>query len=117
MRYAPSGQPVASFPVAVNRQHPGISGESVKETLWFRVSTWGKQAEICNEHLRKGSQVLVVGRLVGDAETGGPRLWQRQNGEPAASFEVYAETIRFLGSRSAAGQPEVVPQEELNIQF
>lgn len=100
MRYTPSGQAVTNFSVATSRQYTGGNGEQVKETIWFRVSTWGKQAETCNQYLRKGSKVLVEGRLVPEASTGGPRIWTRQDGTPAASFEVSANTVRFLSSRA-----------------
>jgi single-strand DNA-binding protein len=99
MRYTPSGQAVTTLSVATNRQYTGGDGQAVKETIWFRVSVWGKQAESCNQYLRKGSKLLVEGRLVPDPSTGGPRLWTRQDGTAAASFEVSANTVRFLSSR------------------
>lgn len=98
MRYTPSGQAVCNFSVATNRQYTASDGTSVKETIWFRVSTWGKTAETCNQYLRRGSKVLVEGRLNPDPKTGGPRIWQGQNG-PGASFEITANTVRFLSSR------------------
>ena len=70
MRYTPSGQAVTSFSVATSRQYTGQNGQKVKETIWFRVSAWGKQAETCNQYLRKGSKVLVEGRLTPDPSTG-----------------------------------------------
>lgn len=100
MRYTPSGQPVTSFSVATNRQWTNNNGEIVKETVWFRVSVWGKMAEICNQYLKKGSKVLVEGRLTADPATGGPRIWTGQDGQPRASFEVSAQTVRFLSSRA-----------------
>ena len=67
-------------------------------------------AETCNQYLKKGSKVLVEGRLTADTATGGPRIWNGQDGEPRASFEVTAQTVRFLSSRNeseswAAGRP------------
>lgn len=100
MRYTPSGQAVTSFSVATNRQYTNNNGESVKETTWFRVSAWGKQAETCNQYLRKGSKVLVEGRLTSDPATGGPRIWKAQDGSSRASFEVNASTVRFLSTRT-----------------
>jgi single-strand DNA-binding protein len=100
MRYTPSGQAVTNFNVATSRQYTGSNGEPVKETIWFRVSTWGKQAETCNQYLKKGSKVLVEGRLVPDTSTGGPRVYSRQDGTHGASFEVNAATVRFLSSRA-----------------
>jgi len=99
MRYTPSGQAVTSFSVATNRQYTNNNGETVKETMWFRVSVWGKMAEVCNQYLKKGSKVLVEGRLTADSATGGPRIWNGQDGSPRASFEVNAQTVRFLSSR------------------
>jgi len=103
MRYTPSGKPVTSFSVATSHQYTNNNGETVKETVWFRVTSWGKQAEVCNQYLKKGSKVLVEGRLTSDAATGGPRVWTGQDGSPRASFEVNANTVRFLSSRSGTG--------------
>lgn len=103
MRYTPSGQAVTSFSVATNRQYSASNGEQVKETIWFRISTWGKQAETCNQYVKKGSKVLVEGRLTPDKNTGGPRIWTKQDGTAGASFEVTANTVRFLSSRQESG--------------
>lgn len=124
MRYTPSGQAVTNFSVATNRQYTASDGTQVKETMWFRVSTWGKQAETCNQYLRKGSKVLIEGRLTPDPKTGGPRVWQGQNG-PAASFEVSASTVRFLSSRqdddmyqqSGGGSPDLSVEPVDDIPF
>lgn len=99
MRYTPSGQAVTNLNVATNHQYTSNSGEKVKETTWFRVSVWGKQAESTNQYLRKGSKVLIEGRLTVDPATGGPRIWTGQDGSPRASLEVNAQTVRFLSSR------------------
>jgi len=99
MRFTPSGQAVTSFSVATNREYTTGNGEKVKETIWFRITTWGKQAEVCNQYVKKGMKVLVDGRLTPDKATGGPRVWQKNDGTPAASFEVTAGTVRFLSSR------------------
>jgi single-strand DNA-binding protein len=107
MRYTPSGQPVTSFSVATNRQYTANSGETVKETIWFRVTTWGKTAEVCNQYVKKGSKVLVEGRLTPDANTGGPRVWTAQDGSSRASFEVTASTVRFLSSRGDGDGPSM----------
>lgn len=98
MRYTQSGQAVTSLNVATNRTYT-VNDQTVKETIWFRVSVWGKQAESCNQYLRKGRAVLVEGRLNPDKETGGPRLFKKQDGSMGASFEVTAETVRFLSGR------------------
>jgi single-strand DNA-binding protein len=121
MRYTPSGQAVTSFSVASNRRYTSSNGEQVNETIWFRISAWGKQAEICNQFLKKGSRVLVEGRLTPDKASGGPRIWQKQDGTSAASFEVTAQTVRFLttrgeseagGTATDTGDMAVAPAED-----
>lgn len=125
MRYTPSGQAVTSFSVATNRQYTGSNGEQVKETIWFRVSTWGKTAEVCNQYVKKGSKVLVEGRLAPDKATGGPKIWTKQDGTSGSSYDVTASTVRFLSSRqegeSSASGPmdagEMTAPSDDNIPF
>ena len=99
MRYTPSGKPVTDLSVAVNRQYTGANGQLVKDVVWFKVSTWNKQAEICNEHLRKGAKVLVEGRLDYDPKTGGPKTWEGQDGQTHTGFALVAQTVRFLSAK------------------
>jgi single-strand DNA-binding protein len=94
MRYMPDGTAMTSFSVAVADGW----GEN-KKTMWFRVTVWGKRAETANQYLAKGQKVLIEGRLQGDANTGGPRLWTRQDGTVASSFELRADNFVFLSSR------------------
>ncbi|RME06035.1 MAG: single-stranded DNA-binding protein [Anaerolineae bacterium] len=120
MRYTPSGQAVCNFSVATNRRYTNSNGQQVDETAWFRVSTWGKLAEVCNQYLRKGRKVLVEGRLIPDPATGGPRIWTGNDGQPRASFEVTALEVKFLSSRAEdAGMSNdmAAPPAEEDIPF
>jgi single-strand DNA-binding protein len=119
MRYTPQGTPVTNLSVATNRRWTNADGTPGEETIWFRVSVWGKQAEACNQYLSKGRQVLVEGRLRPDPNTGGPRIWTRQDGTPGASFEITALNVRFLGGRAegVAMGPEEEVTEEGEIPF
>jgi single-strand DNA-binding protein len=124
MRYMPNGTAVTNFSVATNRRWTDrASGEPRDETVWFRVSVWGQQAETANQYLNKGRQVLVEGRLKPDPQSGGPRVWTGQDGTVRASFEITANTVRFIGSREDAapfdGEPAEAPaaQEEDEIPF
>jgi single-strand DNA-binding protein len=124
MRYTPSGQAVTNFSVATSRQYTDSNGQQVKETIWFRISVWGKQAETCNQYLKKGRTVLVEGRLTPDPATGGPRVYKKQDGSLGASFEINASTVRFLGGRSegeggyqAGGEPSQATDENEVIPF
>jgi single-strand DNA-binding protein len=113
MRYTPSGQAVTSFSVATNRQYTTGNGVQVKETIWFRVTTWGKQAEVCNQYVKKGMKVLVEGRLTPDKETGGPRIW---GDPPKASFEMSANTVRFLSARGEVDHSEAPDAGEIPVE-
>ena len=125
MRYAPNGDAVTNFSVATSRKYTDKSGQKVEETIWVRVSVWGKQAETCNQYLKKGRSVLVEGRLNADKATGGPRIFQRQDGTSGASFEMTADTVRFLssgardedGGASGGNQVSEAPADEENIPF
>jgi len=105
MRFTPGGQPVTTLSVATNRRYNGVNGQPVRETTWFRVTVWGKQAEACNQYLHKSSRVLVEGRLTPDPETGGPHIWEN-NGKIGASFEVTASAVRFVSGREEADESE-----------
>ena len=108
MRYMPDGQAVTNFSLACNRRwNDRATGEQQEEVTWYRVSVWGRQAEAANQYLSKGRQVLIEGRLRPDPNTGGPRLWTRNDGSIGASFEVVADRVQFLGGNGngANGHP------------
>jgi len=128
MRYSPSGDAVTNLNVATSRKYTDKSGQQVEETIWVRVSVWGKQAEACNQYLKKGRAVLVEGRLNADKATGGPRIFTRQDGTSGASFEMTADTVRFLSSAQREGEGagaasgaqalhDAPPTDEENIPF
>jgi single-strand DNA-binding protein len=100
MRYTPSGVPVTSFSVAVNNRYQDSDGEWRDRTTWFRVSCWRRLAETTNQYLKKGRQVMVIGRVDTSA-------WiDKQSGEARSALELTALDVRFLGGREdAAGGP------------
>jgi single-strand DNA-binding protein len=100
MRYMPDGTAVTNFSVATSRRwNDRQTGQPVDETTWFRVSVWGRRAEVANQYLQKGSRVLVEGRLRPDPATGGPRTFTRQDGTVGASYEINATDFSFASGR------------------
>jgi single-strand DNA-binding protein len=97
MRYLPNGSAVTNFSVATDRVYKNADGEKKKVTTWFRVSVWGKQAEACNQYLGKGSLALIEG-VLNPGENGQPKVWTSQNGTTGASYDVIAQTVRFLST-------------------
>jgi len=100
MRYTPNGHAVTSLSVAANKSYTDANGQKVKETTWFNVSLWDKNAENANTYLQKGSMVLIEGELRPDKETGNPRVFTRSNdGTTGAAYEVFGHTVRFLSKQ------------------
>lgn len=93
-RFTPSGVPVADFSVAVNLfAGRNSAGERAEKTTWFRVTCWRGLAEIANDYVRKGAQVMVVGTVEASA-------YLTKAGQAAASLEVTADKLQLLGSRA-----------------
>ena len=97
MRYLPDGKAVTNMSVASNRSYQK-DGEWITETTWFSVTVWGDRAEACNEKLEKGFRVFVEGYL-NPNEHGNPRIWTRNDGTPASSYEMTAQKVLFLDKK------------------
>ncbi|MEW6568279.1 MAG: single-stranded DNA-binding protein [Chloroflexota bacterium] len=111
MRYTPSGRPVTTFSVATTRSWNTAEGERREETEWFNVVAWGSLAEICNQHLRKGQQVYLEGRLQ-------TRRWDDQEGKKHFTTELVAKEMIVLGERrEGATQFEAASGEEDEFPF
>ena len=115
LRYTPSGAPVCSFDLAVNRSYTTQSGERRDEVCYVTIVAWSKQAETCAEYLKKGRGALVEGRLT-------QRSWETPDGQKRSKHEVVADRVQFLGGRrfrKEAVSPRCVdrragvPREEL----
>jgi single-strand DNA-binding protein len=90
MRYTPTGRPVTTFNLASTRAWHSADGERHEETEWFNVVAWGSLAEICSQHLHRGQQVYVEGRLQ-------TRRWDDAEGKPHSAPEVVAREMIMLG--------------------
>lgn len=98
LRYTPSGKPVTSFSVGATRTWHTTNGERREHTEWFNVVAWGGLAEVCHQHLRKGRQVYVEGRLQS-------RRWQDAEGGEHATTELIAREMIMLGDSKAGPGP------------
>lgn len=95
IRFIPSGEAVANLRLATNRKYKGAGGEWKEEVTYLSVEVWGKGAEACGEYLKKGSSVLVEGRLK-------LKEWTAQDGSKRSQLEVVADRVQFLDKRGAA---------------
>ena len=91
IRYTASGAAVARLVVAVNRQWRGQNGETHEEVDFIPAVVWGAQAENCDRYLRKGSALLVEGRI-------SVRSFEGRDGQKRYTTEIVAQAVQFLGS-------------------
>ncbi len=95
LRFTPKGTAVAKLGLAVNRVWKTETGETKEEVLFIDVEAFSRQAETIGQYLKKGSPILVEGRLRLDT-------WDdKQTNQKRSKILVTAENVRFLGS----GQP------------
>jgi single-strand DNA-binding protein len=92
-RYTGGGQAVANFSVATDETYKDRNGERQKRTEWHKIVVWGKQAEIAQQYLKKGSLIFIEGRIQS-------REWQDKEGQKRTSFEIVATNFRMLGGRA-----------------
>ena len=89
LRYTPSGTPVANLRLAVNSTFKDQAGQRKEETCFVTIVVWSRQAEICNQYLKKGRAVFIEGRLL-------YRSWEAE-GKTRSTMEVRADRVQFLG--------------------
>ncbi len=90
VKYLPSGTAVGEIGLAVSRRYRTQDGQDHEETCFVNVTAWGRSAETCGQYLRKGSPLLVEGRLKYDT-------WEK-DGQKHSRISVVAERTQFLGS-------------------
>ena len=97
LRTTPNGSTVCSFSVAVNRVYRDTNGEQKEDVSFIDCSAWGKLAEMIAQYAKKGTGVLVSGRL-------DQRSWEDKNGGGKRSrVEIVVEDFNFTGGRSEGG--------------
>lgn len=128
LRNTPSGSSVCGFTVAVNRVFKDANGEQREDVSFIDCSAWGKLGEMISQYAKKGSGVLVSGRL-------DQRSWEDKNGGGKRSrVEIIVEDFNFIGSANRDGSsssyssnsgnaqaapdsamPDDIPEEEIDL--
>lgn len=105
LRYTPQGTAVVNLRLAVNRRFRNKNQELKEEVCFITAVVWNKQAETCNQYLRKGSGVFVEGRLQS-------RSWEDNAGQKRSVIEVRAERVQFLGKPGVkeSAEPQEAPE-------
>ena len=106
LKHTSQGYAIAMLRVATSRRWSDKDGERQEETEWHDVEVWGKQGEAAGEHLAKGRQLYVEGRLKTDAWT------DKQTGEKRYRTKIVADQVTFLGAKRAPPPAADVNQTE-----
>jgi single-strand DNA-binding protein len=96
LRHTQGGKAVCTLRVATNEVWTDQAGERKERTEWHTIVVWGRQAENCNQYLKKGRSVYVEGRLT-------TRKWQDKEGHDRYSTEVVADRVQFVGGGKGEG--------------
>ena len=96
VRYLPSGEAVANLRLATTDNWKDKDGNKQEATEWHRVSFFGRQAEVCGQYLKKGSQIYVEGSIR-------TRKWQDKDGQDRYSTEIRGDRMQMLGGRQGMG--------------
>ena len=100
LKTAPSGSKVADLGLAVSESwRDKNTGENREVVCFVDVTVWNRLAELCQQYLKKGSPILVEGRLQMDE-------WKNQQGEKRSKLRVRADTVKFLGSSQRREGPD-----------
>lgn len=110
LRTTPGGQSVTSFGIATNRVWTDKQGQKQEDVQFHNVVVWGRQAEIASQFLKKGSMVMVEGRLQN-------RSWQDKQGQNRTTTEIVCERMQFgprasgvpYGGGGSTGSPQASP--------
>ncbi len=126
LRTTPNGASVCSFSVAVNRVYRDSNGEQKEDVSFIDCSAWGKLGEMINQYAKKGSGVLVSGRL-------DQRSWEdKTSGQKRSRVEIVVEDFNFTGNArdnngssslggssdsdsSSSDIPDDIPDEEIDL--
>ena len=94
VRKLDSGKTVANFSVATNEIYRDSKGEKQSETTWHRLVAWGKQADVAENYLKKGSEIAIEGKLAN-------RSWEDKNSEKQYMTEIVVNSMLMLDKPSS----------------
>lgn len=105
LRYLPSGSAIAKSAVATSFKFKSSTGEQKDEVCFLDFNIFGRSAEIANQYLRKGSKVLLEGRLVFEQ-------WTANDGSTRSRHSLRVETMKMLDSKGASENHTYNPQDQ-----
>ena len=110
LRYLPSSAAIAKGAIATTYKFKSASGEQKEEVCFLDFTCFGSQASICSKYLKKGSKVLLEGRLVFEQ-------WTAQDGSTRSRHSLRVDEMKMLDSKPSEGQTQVQPKREPQIVY
>ncbi|MDR2579108.1 MAG: single-stranded DNA-binding protein [Chitinispirillales bacterium] len=106
LRYTPQGRPVVNFSMATTERWTSKDGEKQERTEWHNIVLWGRQAEVANQYLKKGSSCYIEGRVT-------TRSWEDKDKVKRYRTEIEGLTLQLLsGGSTGGGRQEPPPQPD-----
>ena len=104
LRYTPAGRPVVNFSMATTEYWTDKSGEKQKRTEWHNIVLWGRQAEVANQYLKKGSSCYIEGRITN-------RSWEDKDKVKHYRTEIEGSTLQLLSGGGFGGDRSEAPPQ------
>jgi len=108
LKYTQSSLAIATTGIATNRKYKAASGEQKQEVMFVDLTFFGRSAEIANQYLRKGSKVLIEGRLVLDQWT------DNATGQKRSKHQVNVESMQMLDGKESNAETTVKQPQQNN---
>ena len=106
LRYLPSGSAVAKSAIATSYKYKSASGEQKDEVCFLDFTIFGKTGEVANQYLKKGSKVLLEGRLIFEK-------WNAQDGSERSRHSLRVDEMKMLDSKDKSDNQEAQrPQQK-----
>jgi len=96
LRYTPQGRPVVNFSMATTERWTSKDGDKQEKTEWHNIVLWGRQAEVANQYLKKGSSCYIEGRIA-------TRSWEDKDKVKRYRTEIEGQVLQFLSGGGAGG--------------
>jgi single-strand DNA-binding protein len=109
LKYTPGGKAVCNFSLATSERWTGQDGQKNESTTWHNIVSWGKQAEVMKEYLRKGREVYLEGRIDN-------RSYEDKEGNKRYISEVVVQSFQFIGNRGGTEDPAGPPAGDTGSQ-
>lgn len=109
-RYTGGGQAVCNFSLATDESFKDKSGARQKRTEWHKIVVWGKQAEIAQQYLKKGSLIFLEGKIQS-------REWQDKEGQKRTAYEIVAANFRMLESKTESEPGDAYEATDADVGF